>query len=52
MPGFLSRRLGVGGWVNAWGEFRRRSFVGGYTLVTLPCTVTPYRDSVNGTVTT
>jgi len=22
---------------------------GGYTLVTLPCIVTPYRDSVDGT---
>jgi len=28
---------------------RRRACSGGYTIVTLPRTVTPYRDSVDGT---
>ena len=30
-------------------SFRYEAVKGGYTLVTLPCIVTPYRDSVDGT---
>jgi len=39
----------VSGMYNNTGLFSGKKLKGGYTLVTLPRIVTPYRDSVDGT---